>query len=100
MLTCTFVRTKDDNKLSQHIEYIHKNYLSRICIESEFQGLKYYGGPIVKCQCEEEGILECVSFTINEEGIETIPELTTTKECETCFTEHNVDQLLLSQVSL
>ena len=97
-MLCASIRTKDGDKPSQHIVNIHKNYLSRICRESEFQGLKYYGGPIVKCRCRED-ILKYVSFIMNEDGSSTIQELQTTIVCERCFTKHDVDQLLLSQVS-
>ena len=86
--------------LSQHIVCIHKNYLRRICAESEFKGLKYHGGPAAKCQCREEGlrVLHCVSFCMKtNKNVLDEPKLIV--DCEDCLTGQNVEQLLQLQVS-
>ena len=84
--------------LSQHIVYIHENYLRRICAESEFIGLKYHGGPAAKCQCKEEGlrVLHYVSFCMESKTSEE-PKLIL--DCEHCLTSQNIEQLLQLQVS-
>ena len=94
-------RTKCTSNLCQHIDNIHENYLSQICAESEFRGLKYHGGPIAKCECAER-VLHYVSFRMKEDKC--IPSTTSNNTrvvaCEECLEELNVEELLLSQVSL
>ena len=79
--------------LSQHIIYIHKNYLRRICAESEFIGLKYHGGPAAKCRCKEKDrkVLQCVSFCMEKKGSDE-PKLIL--DCEHCLASQDVEQLL------
>jgi hypothetical protein len=84
--------------LSQLIVYIHKNYLKRICAESEFIGLKYHGGPAANCDCKEQDlkVFQCISFCM---GKNTSDEPRLTLECEYCLIPQNVEQLLQLQVS-
>ncbi len=84
--------------LSQLIVYIHKNYLKRICAESEFIGLKYHGGPAAKCECKEQDlqVLQCVSLCMEKKTSDE-PELFL--ECEYCLTSQSVEQMLQDQVS-
>jgi hypothetical protein len=84
--------------LSQLIVYIHKNYLKRICAESEFIGLKYHGGPAAKCECKEQDlkVLQCVSFCMEKKTPDK-PKLIL--DCEYCLIPQDVEQLLQVQVS-
>ena len=80
--------------------YIHENYLKRICAESEFQGLKYHGGPLSDCLCKEKGVLHCVSFIMKEDD-QTVSDESNASEvvikCEICLKKQDVNQLLLLQ---
>ena len=91
------------DNLGQYIVYIHEKYLSKICEKSELQGLKYHGGPIAKCNCLEERVLYCVSFSMEEEAgsVAASDTLTGSKwiiKCVECQTKQNVDQLLQEQL--
>lgn len=79
--------------------------MSQICAKSEFQGLKYHGGPIAKCRCADcaERVLPCVTFSVKKD--ERTPSSTPDTsarvvECEGCLLDLNVEELLQSQVSL
>ena len=98
MLFQYLYRTRVKNDLHQHILYIHGNYLSQICERSEFQGLKYHGGPITTCECDSsEKVLPYVSFTKDES--EQVPsKLTLDHTCDECFSERNIEDLLSCQV--
>ena len=86
-------RTREKNNLHQHILYIHDVYLSQICERSEFQGLKYHGGPIDTCECNStEEVLPYVSFP-KEESKPTLDH-----PCDECFRDRNVEHLLSCQV--
>ncbi len=70
-LTCThsqpFLRifySYDKIKTPQgHISFIHQKFLLKICKESGFEGLKYHGGPELKCKmCENTVLMESVFY--------------------------------------
>ena len=49
--------------LSDYINFIHLNFLSKICVESGFKGLAYCGGPEVTCKkLNELTVLPCVIY--------------------------------------
>ena len=95
-------RTGDEEtcNLCQHIDNIHENYLSKICAESEFQGLKYHEGPIAKCKCKSVKVLDYISFDMKKEGQMTSDSPIKTKvvKCRECLKKQDVEQLLLDQV--
>ena len=94
-------RTKCTSNLCQHIDNIHENYLSQIWAKSEFQGLKYHGGPIAKCNCAER-VLPYVSFSVKKGEHTPSSTPNTAAEvvgCDECFLDLNVEELLQSQVS-
>ncbi len=54
----------------EYISFIHQEFLLKICKESGFEGLKYRGGPELKCdKCHETVLMESVCY-INGEGSE------------------------------
>lgn len=94
------IRTSRSENLSNCIDYVHENYLKQICEDSEFQGLKYHGGPIAKCKCKdsEKIVLDYVS-TMNKESKNrtTSDTLRVSKkivECEDCLVSQDIDDLL------
>lgn len=95
------IRTPEDkNSLSEYIDYIHENYLKQICAKSEFRGLKYYGGPIANCKCEDSKqiVLDYVS-AINKESddhttLDTLRISNKVVKCERCLVSQDVDNLL------
>ena len=98
-----FCYRAQSSNLSQYIAYIHDMYLKRICEESRFQGLKYHGGPISRCLCKEEKVLQFVSFIMKKADDQIVSdEVNVPKidmKCEECLMEQNVNELLQSQVS-
>ncbi len=93
-----FYSCRDEKDPVQYIQFIHQECLSKICDEKNLpmQGLKYYGGPEVKCK--EEGrscpadILCCVRY---EDG-KPSEEETTKMKCPTCLTMYDINDLLVS----
>lgn len=68
-----------------YITVIHES-LSKICKESCFEGLNYYGGPKVMCEkCNEILILPCMKY---EEDMNFNP------HHETCHTQFCVNEVL------
>ncbi len=52
----------------EHISFIHRKFLLKICKESNFEGLKYRGGPELKCTtCKNTVIMPSVCYE-NGEG--------------------------------
>ncbi len=41
----------------KHINFIHQEFLLKICKESGFEGLKYRGGPELKCHMRHKTVL-------------------------------------------
>ena len=70
-------------KPSDCITQIHERYLKRICEESELQGLKYHGGPLLPCNCppDKESVYEFVSF----DAVDKSEENPTVLECPNCL---------------
>ena len=103
MLSIHPTRTGDEetSDLCQYIDNIHL-YLSQICAESEFQGLKYHGGPIAKCKCKSVKVLDYVSFDMKKEGQMTSDSPIKTKivKCRECLKKQDIEQLLLDQVMI
>lgn len=72
----------------EYIQYVHKEFLSKICKESGFEGLDYFGGPEVKCDdCGELSVLRCVEY-----GREDVRQ---TDSCEIGCTKFNINNLLV-----
>lgn len=76
---------------SSYIMLIHREFLKKICDESELQGLTYHGGPFLeKCPrpgCSWRGVLPFVSYP--EET-----DYSTKVICDHCNHECDVDTLL------
>ena len=78
------------DKPSDYIKFIHEDCLSKICQESGFQGLAYYGGPEKKCdECKESSVLHCVEYGTNED-------IDLTPSCKSCGTKYDIDNLLVN----
>ena len=94
-------RTEHKAKRSEHFLKIH-DYLQRICTESYLQGLKYFGGPEVKCKClgsDRKPLVRVLKFA------EYIGETQTCKtrrevKCRKCFQLFKLDEMINKQVSL
>ena len=103
MIRCTYVYSilsvdcrVDERPPINHISFIHKELLSKICIESDFEGLAYYGGPEVMCmKCDRMVILPCVEYDVMS-GVEEEPK--TTPKCEGCGTKFDVNKLLVCPI--
>ena len=84
-----FCRLRKNTSPIDYIDFIHKS-LSKICKESGFEGLDYYAGPEIMCEgCDEMIVLPCVEYE-GEGALE--PEL----ECEGCYTEYDVNNIMVS----
>ncbi len=62
---CMYIFYSDDKIQTpqEHISFIHQKFLLKICQESDFEGLKYLGGPKLKCTvCEDTVIMESVCY--------------------------------------
>ena len=84
--------------LADCINFIHLNFLSKICSESGFKGLAYCGGPEVICNnLNEPTILPCVKYCKKEDFSR---EVNLQPSCRLCLmTEHeNINNL--NQVSV
>ncbi len=83
-------RDEDEKNPVQYIQFIHQ-CLIKICGEKKLpmQGLKYDGGPEVKCHAH---ILRCVTY----ENGEPLQEETTTMRCPTCRKKYDINDLLVS----
>ncbi len=58
---------RDDNVKTPR-EHIHQKFLFKICKGSDFKGLKYRGGPELKCnKCHKTVLMESVCYE-NGEG--------------------------------
>ena len=75
-------------KPSECIKQIHKRYLKRICEESELQGLKYHGGPLLQCECppDKESVFKFLSF--DEDSDLEYPKVL---ECPQCFYNKKIE---------
>ena len=63
-----FLSLTKDLVLTDCIQFIHLNFLSKICTESGFKGLAYCGGPEVICKkLNETIILPCVKYCKKED---------------------------------
>ena len=88
----------DERPPINHISFIHKELLSKICKESDFEGLAYYGGPEVMCEkCDRKVILPCVEYDVMS-GVEEEPK--TTPKCEGCGTKYDVNKLLVCPIHI
>ena len=77
-----------------YISFIHKELLSKICKESYFEGLAYYGGPEVMCEkCDRMVILCFVEYDVMS-GVEKEPK--SRPKCGGCNTEFDIEKLLVS----
>ena len=85
----------DERPPSYYITKVHTEYLQKICQDSNLQGLEYYGGPLVKCDCGEEEIVEFVGYA---DGRTQKPRFELW--CTSCPKKHDVDELLKPQVLL
>lgn len=60
----------DERVPADKIKYIHEEYLYKICKQSGFQGLTYYGGPKVFCKkCGNEIVLPFVEYKNGEKEV-------------------------------
>ena len=79
---------------SLYISIVHNEFLPRLCEESGLEGMKYKGGPLVKCthpKCEWRGVLPFVSYP---DELDYPSEV----ECKECYTLHNIDHILNPEV--
>ena len=69
----------------------HHEFLQKICEESNLQGLKYHGGPLIqKCatpECLWRGVLHSIDYP---EKPDYSPKVT----CHKCNHEYDIDHLL------
>ncbi len=73
------------------MNFIHQEFLLRICKGSGFEGLKYCGGPELKCGvCDKTVIMPSVCYE-NGEGSE---EAEKTVQCD----NHDINVEMLLQV--
>ena len=84
-------RPKHDENESprSYISLIHREFLQKICDESELQGLTYHGGPL-GCpwpRCSWKGVLPFVSYP---EETDYSPKVI----CELCNRKYDIDSLL------
>ena len=84
----------NEKPLNDYISFIHKHLLSKICKESDFEGLAYYGGPKVMCgKCDRMVILPFVEYDKMSTEVEEEPKIT--PKCEGCATKFDVNKLLV-----
>ena len=94
-------RTEHKAKRSEHFFKIH-DYLRSICAESHLQGLKYFGGPEVKCKCQgsdSKPVARVLKFT-EYDGETQICKKETEVKCRKCFQVFKLDEVINEQVSL
>ena len=88
----------DERPPIDYISFIHKELLSKICTESDFKGLAYYGGPEVMCEkCDRMVLLPCVEYDVMS-GVEEEPKIT--PKCEGCGTKYDVNKLLVCAIHI
>ena len=86
----------DERPPIDYISFIHNELLSKICKESDFEGLAYYGGPEVMCEkCDRMVILPCVEYDVMS-GVE--EEVKTTPKCVLCGTKFDANKLLVCPI--
>lgn len=92
-------RTEHKAKRSEHFFKIH-DYLQRICTESHLQGLKYFGGPKVKCKCrgsDSKPVARVLKFA-EYIGETQICKTETEVKCRKCFQRFKLDEVINEQV--
>ena len=81
----------------KHVHFIHQ-CLSKICGDSNMQGLEYFGGPEITCNEGDERtqhtrILRCVGYQNGPK------EETSTKiKCTKCRQRKDVNEVLVSKI--
>ena len=99
-MVCLIYRTEYKAKRSEHFLKIH-SYLQSICEESHLQGLKYCGGPEVKCRCKgpnSKPITKVLAFA-EYNGEKPISRTKREVKCKKCFQVFKLEDVIDEQVS-